>query len=297
MAAIDASLLRAIAPKVGGTKGQNQAAIIAAVGPVLGATLADYQINSALRVAHFLAQCAQESDGFCTTQEYASGKAYEGRKDLGNTQPGDGVRYKGRGLIQLTGRFNYAKFGAELKLPLEDDPETAAQPALSLTIACEYWKDHNLNALADQDDIVTITKRINGGLTGIDDRRAYLVKAKAALAGVSMPAGGSGSVPKGPGAAAGGGASGSNTVVKPAGVGAPLDLGAVAASDDPLLKRGASGDDVVRLQNFLTAKGFPVQINGEFDADTENAVIQFQQLNKLDDDGVVGDKTWGLLRA
>jgi putative chitinase len=282
MAAIDASLLRAIAPKVGGTKGQNQAAIIAAVGPVLASTFADYQINSALRVAHFLAQCAQESDGFCTTQEYASGKAYEGRKDLGNTQPGDGVRYKGRGLIQLTGRFNYAKFGAELKLPLEDDPETAAQPALSLTIACEYWKDHNLNALADQDDIVTITKRINGGLTGIDDRRAYLAKAKAALAGVSMPAGGSV------------GASGSNAAAEP--VGAPLDLGAVAASDDPVLKRGASGDDVVRLQNFLTAKGFPVAINGDFDLATENAVIQFQQINKLDDDGVVGDQTWGLLR-
>jgi putative chitinase len=312
--AIDASTLRAIAPKIGGKKGERQAAIIAAVGPVLGPTLAAYQINSPLRIAHFLGQTAQESDGYCTTQEYADGSEYEGRKDLGNTQPGDGKRYKGRGLIQLTGRVNYAKYGTVLKLPLEANPEMAAQPALSLTVACEYWKDHGLNAFADNDDIVTITQRINGGQHGIDDRRAYLAKAKAVLAGIVGPLvaaapGGAGSSPapaavgSGPSgagapAAAGGSASMPAAAAGPGvGGGAPLDLAAVAAAGIPVLRRGASGNDVVRLQQFLNAKGFPTDTDGQFGDDTLAAVIKFQQANGLGDDGVVGQDTWNLLQA
>jgi len=328
---IDASTLHAIAPKIGGKKGQRQADIIGAVGPVLSPTLAAYQINSLLRIAHFLGQTAQESDAYCTTQEYADGSAYEGRKDLGNTQPGDGKRYKGRGLIQLTGRANYAKYGALLKLPLESNPEMAAQPALSLTVACEYWKQHNLNALADQDDIISITKRINGGLTGIDDRKTYVAKAKAVVGGMSPPlvaaapggsAGGAGApapTPAAPSAGAGGSgsapvaATGGSAAAQPAAAsagsmsnpaaadgtdsGAPLDLEAVAAASVPVLRQGASGPDVVRLQQFLVAKGFPVGTDGQFGTDTENAVIQFQQANNLDDDGVVGGDTWELLEA
>lgn len=288
MAQLDASILRAIAPLAGPDRRARQTEIINAVGPVLSSTLANFQINTPLRVAHFLAQVTHECAAFVTTEEFASGQAYEGRADLGNTHPGDGRRYKGRGLIQLTGRFNYRKFGAKLNLPLEANPETAAQPALSLTVACEYWKDRGLNAFADKDDIITITKLINGkAMHGLQERKNYLVKAKAALVGVSMPAAG-GSAPKGPGPTTGG------TAGTPAS--APLDLGAIAAADDPLLKRGASGDDVLRLQGFLTAKGFTVDINGDFDADTETAVIGFQQQNSLDDDGVVGQKTWGALR-
>lgn len=181
MAELDATILRAIAPRIGGAKGQKQAEIIDAVGAVLADTLAKYEINSDLRVAHFLAQAAHECDGFCTTQEYASGAAYEGRKDLGNTQPGDGKRYKGRGLFQLTGRANYKKFGERMDLDLENDPEIGAEPATSLAIACEYWKDKKLNEFADDDDIETITRKINGGLNGLDDRENYLEKAKKVL--------------------------------------------------------------------------------------------------------------------
>jgi putative chitinase len=147
---------------------------LSAGGPVLE----QYAITTPSRICHFLAQIAHESDGFRTTQEYASGAAYEGRRDLGNTKAGDGKRYRGRGLIQLTGRANYRVYGKRLGLELEGYPELAAQPPASLLIACEYWKAKGLNALADKDDIAAITRRINGGTNGLAGRRAWLAKAR-----------------------------------------------------------------------------------------------------------------------
>jgi putative chitinase len=169
--------------RVAGQRGGHQAEIIAAVGPALQHTLEAYAINTHLRIAHFLAQTCHESDYFSTTVEYASGDAYEGRKDLGNTHPGDGRRYKGRGLIQLTGRANYRKVGEALHVDLEGHPERAAEPVLSLRISCEFWKEHGLNALCDQDDIKGVTKRINGGLNGLKSRTELTERAKAVLQG------------------------------------------------------------------------------------------------------------------
>ena len=142
------------------------------------AVLEAYAITTPSRLCHFLAQIAHESDGFRTTEEYASGSAYEGRRDLGNTRTGDGNRYKGRGLIQLTGRANYRAYGTRLGLDLEASPARAAEPELSLRIACEYWKAKGLNALADRDDITAITRKINGGTNGLADRKKYLAKAR-----------------------------------------------------------------------------------------------------------------------
>ncbi|HSU05672.1 MAG TPA: peptidoglycan-binding protein [Acetobacteraceae bacterium] len=181
MITLNADTMRAIAPRNSGARGRQQATIIDAIGPVLQTTCADYGIDTALRLAHFLAQICHESDGFCTTQEYATGDAYEGRADLGNTQHGDGPRFKGRGLIQLTGRANYGRYGNLLQLDLVGNPSLAAEPATSLLIACAFWKQQGLDAFADADDILTITRRINGGLNGIDDRRARLTAAKSAL--------------------------------------------------------------------------------------------------------------------
>ena len=182
MTELNAALMAAVAPHNSGTRGASQAKIIAEAGAVLQKTLTSFDMTSNLRVAHFLAQTCHESDGYVTTIEYADGSEYNGRTDLGNNQPDDGPRFKGRGLIQLTGRSNYSQYGGILGLDLIGSPELAADPATSVTLACQFWKLHGLNALADLDDITTITRRINGGLNGLDSRKAFLASAKFALA-------------------------------------------------------------------------------------------------------------------
>ena len=140
---------------------------------------AEYGVmDSALRLAHLMAQLIHESGSFRYMEEIASGAAYEGRKDLGNTQPGDGIRFKGRGPIQITGRTNYRYFGDKIGIAIEQNPALAASPSIGLHLALEYWKDRRLNILADSDDVVGITRRINGGVTGLDDRKAHLAKVK-----------------------------------------------------------------------------------------------------------------------
>ena len=133
-------------------------------------------LDNSLRLIHFLAQLAHESGNFRYMEEIASGAAYEGRKDLGNTQAGDGKRYKGRGPIQLTGRANYRKYGQQLGIDFENNPEIVVLPSVGLLVACKFWADNGLNALADKDDVLTITRRINGGTNGLAYRKAHLAK-------------------------------------------------------------------------------------------------------------------------
>lgn len=149
--------------------------------PPLQAAMERFDITSRLRECHFLAQLLHESGRFRFKEEIASGEAYEGRADLGNTHPGDGRKYKGRGWIQVTGRHNYRKYGALLGLPLEAQPALAATDTNAALIAAAYWSDHGLNALADRDDLLTITRRINGGTNGIADRRECLALCKRVL--------------------------------------------------------------------------------------------------------------------
>ena len=143
--------------------------------------MVDYGINTKLRAAHFLAQLSHESDHFRTVTEYASGNEYEGRRDLGNVYRGDGRRYKGRGLIQLTGRYNYRKYGKKMGLDLENDPQLLEQPKYACLSAVLFWVNNGLNELADNDDIYRITRRINGGTNGLREREAALHRAKSAL--------------------------------------------------------------------------------------------------------------------
>ena len=135
-------------------------------------------MDSALRLAHFMAQLVHESGSFRYMEEIASGSAYEGREALGNVFPGDGKRFKGRGPIQLTGRANYRAFGRRIGIDLERHPEIAAVPSIGLHTALEYWKDRGLNRLADADNIKRITLAINGGMNGFEDRKAHLRKIK-----------------------------------------------------------------------------------------------------------------------
>lgn len=171
---IDAATLRKIAYK------PNEA-VLSALPPFLSKHMTAYNIDTPLRAAHFLAQACHESAHFRVLHEYASGAAYEGRKDLGNVYAGDGVRYKGRGIFQLTGRANYRAYGSLLGLDLENNPELAADPEISVRVACEYWKHKGLNGWADRDDLNEITRRINGGYNGLSDRAACLARAKKAL--------------------------------------------------------------------------------------------------------------------
>lgn len=137
-------------------------------------------LDTPRRLCHFLAQAAHECDGFRTLEEYggpAYWKKYEGRADLGNTQPNDGARYHGRGIFQLTGRSNYTDIGQTLKVPLDVNPDMAAESLLSLKIACEYWKARGLQRLADAHDITGLTKGVNGGLNGFEQRKQYYRRA------------------------------------------------------------------------------------------------------------------------
>ena len=166
--------------------------------------LPDYDINTPQRVAAFVAQCAHESGGFralkenlnykaatlrkifpkyfpddATANHYASlpnkqeaiaNRVYGGRMGNGPEASGDGFRYCGRGLIQLTGKQNYQNFADSIETPVEDIPEFLATFEGAVQSACWFWESNNLNQWADKGDILTLTKRINGGTIGLDDR-------------------------------------------------------------------------------------------------------------------------------
>lgn len=145
-------------------------------------------LDNGLRLAHFMGQCAHESGGFVYMEEIASGAAYEGRADLGNTQPGDGKRYKGRGPIQLTGRANYRSYGRKIGIDLEQHPEIVGYPSFGLLVACMYWDRNGLNAYADADRGTAIGNGINRGNpnsdklpNGADDRKRRTDIAKALI--------------------------------------------------------------------------------------------------------------------
>lgn len=140
----------------------------------LSAAMLLYDINTPVRQAAFIAQVGHESGRLVYVRELwgptAQQAGYEGRLDLGNTEAGDGFLFRGRGLIQITGRVNYAAAATALGLPLLTQPELLEEPDIAALSAAWFWNTHGLNALADAGDFNTITRRINGGLNGLDDR-------------------------------------------------------------------------------------------------------------------------------
>lgn len=173
-------------------------------------TFAKYDINTPERQAAFIGQCAHESGNFKVLQEnlnysaeglmktwpsrfptkeiadqYArqpakiAGKVYNGR--LGNTSEEEAAKYLGRGLIQLTGKENYANCGSSLGVDLLGNPDLLSTPEYAALSAGWFWNKKGLNSLADAGDIDTMTKRINGGLIGLEDRKAKIAKALSVL--------------------------------------------------------------------------------------------------------------------
>lgn len=162
---ITAAQLDAIAPQAPADK------LATYVAP-LNAAMVNGGIDNPIRKAAFVAQLLVESDGFRTFEEYASGRAYEGRSDLGNTQPGDGVRYKGRGAIQVTGRHNYELMSHATGIDFVANPDLAAAPEYAFTTAVWYWSSRNLNNAADISGIVRVSELVNGGHNGLPERLA-----------------------------------------------------------------------------------------------------------------------------
>lgn len=236
------------------------------------------------RLRHFLAQGAAETSGFQITVEsgnysaarllkvfpkyfksLAEAKAYANRPQaifnrvyggrLGNNQPGDGYKYRGRGIFQLTGKDAYAWYGERLGIDLVNEPDKAADPFISVQIAVMYWTDLGLNAWADKNDILAVSRGINGGNpkrniqpNGMVERRGWLSK-----------------------------------ITK------TLTFGAQAAEVEKVepgaLREGDAGEAVAKLQSSLRAKGYAVgAIDGIYGANTRRAVAAFQAEHKLDGD-------------
>lgn len=256
-----------------------------------------YEINTPNRIAGFVAQCAHESTNFTTLEEnlnYSEAqllktfgryfgpapkrnpKEYARKPELianyvyqdefrtskmGNVKPGDGWLFRGRGLKQLTGRENYTNFGKSVGMTAEEAAVYVATEKGAIESACWFWNRNRLNAVADADDIVKMTKIINGGDIGLADRKSRYEAAKKIL---------------------------SSNVIQlkqpsPAPLSAPVSKPIVAAS---VLKRGSSGDDVKKIQAKL---GLPE--DGQFRLSTEIAVKKWQMANNLTADGIVGPKT------
>ena len=154
--------------------------------PVIEAAAPDFEITTPERMAAFLAQVGHESGGLHWLNEIwgptAVQSRYEGRKDLGNTQEGDGFKYRGRGLIQLTGRANYQRCSDALATDFIGAPELLAEPEYAVRSAMWFWQSHGLNELADVGQFEHITRVINGGLNGEDQRLALYAAAREALA-------------------------------------------------------------------------------------------------------------------
>jgi putative chitinase len=259
--------------------------------------LPKYGITTERRVAHFLTQCAHESGGFkrleenlnysakalrsvfgryfgeppkADADEYArnpemiANRVYndEFRKyKMGNTEEGDGWRFRGRGLKQLTGRDNYTRFGKSVGMTAEEAAEYVATPAGAIESACWFWDTNNLNDIADTDDVVKMTKKINGGNIGLEDRQK---RYKHALQVLGMDADDLGTDDG--------------------------DDGDMDIDDIGVLRKGSRGEGVKMMQEALG-----IGADGAFGPGTERALKEWQAANGLTADGIAGPATLGKL--
>jgi putative chitinase len=268
--------------------------------------LAKYGIDTPLRLAHFFGQCALETAGFTRLEENLyyttttrlrqvwpsrfkttaaaapyvrnpeklANLVYGGR--LGNNLPGDGWRYRGSGMKQTTGKYNFSRVEAVTKLPVVANPDMLRKFPEALEAACIFWKENNLSRFADRDDVLGLTKAINGGTNGLSDRRIYTDRAKRVKWGQGQ--------------------------VPPVG---PVDPNTPDAMIiGPTLREGAGMPPaepntwVKKAQERLKTHGtYGGAIDGRFGPGTDAAVLQFQEIHNLMRDGVIGPVTWKMLMA
>jgi putative chitinase len=245
--------------------------------------LPEYGINTPARVAAFVAQCAHESGNFRLLKEnlnyraeslmkvwpsrfpnieiarqYAmqpekiANKVYSSRMGNGDEASGDGWAYAGKGLIQLTGKDNYSWFAASIETPLEQIPEYLQTFEGSVQSACWFWEVNNLNQWADAGDILTLTKRINGGVIGLEDRKKHYAHALHVLGGEISES-------------------------------TPVASGADMSTT---IRRGSKGPTVAAVQTKLG-----LTADGDFGPGTERALMGWQRENGLEPDGVAGPLT------
>jgi putative chitinase len=146
--------------------------------PFFNKYLLEYGITTPNRIHFYFAQVGHESGQLRYSEEIASGQAYENRIDLGNTQVGDGIRFKGRGLIQLTGRSNYQAISNAFGIDFIQQPELLKQPEWAVKSSFWFWGKNKLNIIADSGDFKLLTRRINGGFNGLNDRLELLERCK-----------------------------------------------------------------------------------------------------------------------
>ena len=252
--------------------------------------LPKYGITTERRVAHFLSQCAHESAGFkrleenlnysakalravfgryfgdspkANADEYArnpemiANRVYNDtyrKYKMGNVNEGDGYRFRGRGLKQLTGRYNYTKFGESIGKTAEEAADYVATPAGAIESACWFWDANNLNDIADTDNVVKMTKKINGGNIGLEDRQKRYAHALKVL---GMDADDLGT-----------------------------DEGHIDVDDIGVLRKGCKGEGVKMMQEALG-----IGADGDFGPGTERALKQWQMSNGLVADGIAGPAT------
>jgi predicted chitinase len=242
--------------------------------PLMEAAMREYGVTNEMRGRMWLAQVGHESGSLRYFEEIADGSAYEGRKDLGNTQPGDGKKYKGRGPIQVTGRDNYTRAGSALKLPLVDQPTVAADPPHAFRVSAWWWKEHGLNEISDTGDVTAATKRINGGTNGLSDRQSRYELARKQGSKVIV-SGGSGAAPP------------STAPPASSGTAAPPWPGRVFKQPPTM-----QGSDVREWQTQMRKRGWAIDADGYYGPGSEKVCRQFQADKNLGVDGQVGPQTW-----
>ena len=252
--------------------------------------LPKYGIDTERRIAHFISQCAHESNNFRNLEEnlnysakalnsvfgryFGPGKRdaaeYERKPEkianyvyqdefrsskMGNVNPGDGWLFRGRGLKQLTGRDNYTRFGKSVGMTAEEAAEYVATPAGAVESACWFWDTNKLNTIADTDDVAKMTKKINGGNIGLEDRQKRYLHAMEVLGGKVSAA--------------------------------PAAAPATESAATAILKKGSKGELVKKMQKVLDI----TPADGDFGPGTRAKVVAWQSANGLTADGVVGPKT------